>query len=266
MALYSFGAFEFDSGTGDLRKEGRRVRLRPQPARALEHLLERAGELVSRSDLQRVIWPDGTFVHFDHGLNSCIKQIRAALGDSRSAPCYVETLVRRGFRFIAPVTMVPSEDLPPKPRRRHILVLPVRPLEDGEELAAIAGAEALGEEILVQLTQVSPREVAVVSMAPLEQGAAIEPEVPVDFFLAASIRPTVNRLRVTSKLIDARSLCHVWVGRFYAPLDPPLDAPVSVAQRIVSEVLATLEGDEVAGWSNEGARRSNVPVVGGTRP
>lgn len=82
------------------------MRLRPQPARALEYLLERRGELVSRSQLQRAIWPEGTFVHFDHGLNSCVKQIRAAIGDSRSSPRYVETLVKRGFRFIAPVVAV----------------------------------------------------------------------------------------------------------------------------------------------------------------
>src|SRR5688572_5425502 len=124
MTLYRFGEFDFDSTTGELRQTGRRVPLRPQPARALGHLLERQGQLVNRWDLQRAIWPDDTFVHFEHGLNSCMKQIRAALGDSRSSPRYVETLVRRGFRFIAPVIVV-------------------RP----------AGVEALGEEFLVQLTE-----------------------------------------------------------------------------------------------------------------
>lgn len=109
MAVYRFGyrdRLEFDSATGDVVKGGRAVRLRPQPARALEHLLQHQGDLVSRAELRRAIWPDGTFVHFDDGLNSCIKQIRAALGDSRSAPQYLETLVKRGFRFVTPVTMV----------------------------------------------------------------------------------------------------------------------------------------------------------------
>ena len=111
MALYRFGTrfdlFEFDSATGEVVKEGRCVRLRPQPARALAHLLERHGELVSREELQRAIWPDGTFVHFDHGLNSCLKQIRAALGGG-SAP-QIETLVKRGFRLVAPVMIVVRE-------------------------------------------------------------------------------------------------------------------------------------------------------------
>ena len=75
------------------------------PPRALAHLLVRHGEFVSRAELQRAIWPDGTFVHFDYGLNSCMKQIRAALADNPSAPTYIETLVRRGFRFIAPVSV-----------------------------------------------------------------------------------------------------------------------------------------------------------------
>jgi DNA-binding winged helix-turn-helix (wHTH) protein len=114
MALYRFGVFQFDSVTGELHKTGRHLRLRPQPAKVLEHLLGRPGELVSREELQRTVWPDGTFVHFNGGLNSCMKQIRAALGDRRSVPEYVETLVRRGFRFIAPVTVAsPHEQTGP---------------------------------------------------------------------------------------------------------------------------------------------------------
>jgi cholera toxin transcriptional activator len=105
VSLYRFDGFEFDSATGELVKDGRCVRLRPQPARVLEHLLVRQGELVSREELRRAIWPDGTYVHFDHGLNSCIKQIRAALAGGEPAggePAgYIETLVKRGFRFVA---------------------------------------------------------------------------------------------------------------------------------------------------------------------
>jgi DNA-binding winged helix-turn-helix (wHTH) protein len=109
MALYRFGqrdVLEFDSVTGDVRRDGCCLRLRPQPARALERLLQSQGELVSRAELRRALWPEDTFVHFDDGLNSCIKQVRAALGESRSAPRYLETLVKRGFRFVAPVTIV----------------------------------------------------------------------------------------------------------------------------------------------------------------
>jgi DNA-binding winged helix-turn-helix (wHTH) protein len=103
MALYSFGVFRFDTRTGEVRNAVGRTCLRPQPSRVLAYLVERRGECVSRDELRGVLWPDGTFVQFDHGLNSCIKQIRAALGDSRRSPRYVETLVKRGYRFVAPV-------------------------------------------------------------------------------------------------------------------------------------------------------------------
>ena len=103
MPVYRFGEFVLDTRSGELRRGSYRVRLRPQPAAVLEYLLQRPGDVVSRSDLRDVLWPEGTFVHFDHGLNSCIKQLRAALLDSRSAPRFLETLPRRGYRFIGPV-------------------------------------------------------------------------------------------------------------------------------------------------------------------
>ena len=85
------------------QQTARSPRVAPPLGPVLEYLLERQGQLVSRSELQRAIWPEGTFVDFDHELNSCVKQIRAAMGDSRSAPRFVETLVKRGVRFVAPV-------------------------------------------------------------------------------------------------------------------------------------------------------------------
>jgi DNA-binding winged helix-turn-helix (wHTH) protein/TolB-like protein len=99
----SFGLFEFDSVDGTLSREGVPVRLQPQPARVLALLVERAGTVVTREELRRQVWSDGTFVDFERGLNFCIAQIRSALGDSAESPRFVETLPRRGYRFIAPV-------------------------------------------------------------------------------------------------------------------------------------------------------------------
>src|SRR5579862_1285608 len=102
-SVAKFGVFELDLSAGELRKGGVKLRLQGQPFQVLALLLERAGEVVTREELQRKLWPSDTFVDFDHSLNTAINKVREALGDSASGPRYVETLARRGYRFIAPV-------------------------------------------------------------------------------------------------------------------------------------------------------------------
>src|SRR5215469_1404910 len=101
-----FGVFEVDLRGGELRKHGLRIRLQEQPFQVLAMLLERAGEVVTREDLQKKLWPADTFVDFDHGLNKAINKIRDALGDSAESPRFVETVARRGYRFLAEVRAV----------------------------------------------------------------------------------------------------------------------------------------------------------------
>jgi cholera toxin transcriptional activator len=103
---YRFGVFEADAATGELRRQGLRVKLNTQPFQLLIMLLNRPGELVTREDIQRELWPDGTFVDFEHGVNSAVNRIREALGDTAANPRFLETLARRGYRFIAPVERV----------------------------------------------------------------------------------------------------------------------------------------------------------------
>jgi len=98
-----FGVFEMDLRTGELRKHGMQVRLQKQPFQVLAMLLEHAGEVVTREELQKNLWPADTFVDFDHGLNKTINKIREALGDSAESPRFVETVARRGYRFLAEV-------------------------------------------------------------------------------------------------------------------------------------------------------------------
>ena len=100
-----FGVFEVDLMAAELRRNGVKLRLQGQPFQVLALLLERPGEIVSREDLRQKLWPSDTFVDFDHSLNTAINKVREALGDSASSPRYVETLARRGYRFIAPVQM-----------------------------------------------------------------------------------------------------------------------------------------------------------------
>lgn len=105
---YRFGIFEADAATGELRRQGLRVKLNTQPFQLLLMLLNRPGELVTREEIQRQLWPDGTFVDFEHGVNSAVNRIREALGDTAANPRFLETLARRGYRFIAPIERVES--------------------------------------------------------------------------------------------------------------------------------------------------------------
>ena len=100
---YRFGTFEADAETGELRRQGVRVKLNSQPFQMLLVLLERPGQLVTREEIARRIWPEGTFVDYEHGVNSAVNRIREALGDTAANPRFVETLARRGYRFVAPV-------------------------------------------------------------------------------------------------------------------------------------------------------------------
>ena len=105
-----FGAFEADLQAGELRKSGIKIRLQDQPFRVLALLLSRSGEVVSREELRSEIWPDDTFVDFDHSLNTAINKIREALGDSASHPRFVETMPRRGYRFVFPLERPAGKD------------------------------------------------------------------------------------------------------------------------------------------------------------
>src|SRR5712671_4294395 len=123
LRVLRFGVFELDRLSGELRKEGLRVRLQEQPLRILEALLDARGEPVTREALRQRLWPDETFVDFDNGLNRAINRLRAALGDEADNPRFIETLERRGYRFIAPVGVPPvappAAEVSPPPMRRH---------------------------------------------------------------------------------------------------------------------------------------------------
>src|SRR5438309_11726358 len=119
-SLLRFGVFDLDPRSGELRKAGVEINLPPQPAKVLVLLACRAGQLVTREELRQQVWGKETFVDFEHGLNSCIKQIRAALDDHPESPRYIETRPRRGYRFIAPVQEAPARAVTPGARSEGV--------------------------------------------------------------------------------------------------------------------------------------------------
>lgn len=135
-----FGVFEIDLRAGELRKSGALLKLQQQPLQVLSVLLERPGELVTREEFRKRLWPDDTFVDFDHGLNAAVKRLRDTLGDSADSPRFIETVPRRGYRFIAPASVPdgPAARTEPGagPRRKSVVWAIVA--------AGAAGAMALG--------------------------------------------------------------------------------------------------------------------------
>jgi cholera toxin transcriptional activator len=150
--VYRFGVFELDAASGGLRKDGKsRPRMRDQALQILILLLGKPDTLVTREELRERLWPADTFVDFDHGLNSAMNQVRSALGDTPGNPRFVQTLPRRGYRFIAPVQIVASNGdeapaAPSKPATARSSIL-----SDGDDLPPV-GNEAV--RILFSLIQV----------------------------------------------------------------------------------------------------------------
>jgi len=101
--IIRFGVFELDIKAGELRRNGIKIKLQEQPLQVLVTLLEHPGQVVSREELRTALWPADTFVDFDHSLNAAIKRLRDALGESADQPVFIETMARRGYRFIGPV-------------------------------------------------------------------------------------------------------------------------------------------------------------------
>ena len=180
-----FGVFELDLVSGELRKSGVKVRLQEQPFQVLKAMVERPGRVVTREELQQRLWPDETFVDFEDGLSTAVRKIRQALGDSASSPRFIETLPKRGYRFIAPVDdgkekvpgpqEQPEQPAPPtSPRWSRSQLQPTQ----GLLAAALLVAIVLGV-ILVTQGSVEPveRPVARFSFSPEGvQGAWISPD------------------------------------------------------------------------------------------
>jgi DNA-binding winged helix-turn-helix (wHTH) protein len=159
--VWRLGVFKVDARNAKLCRNGVPIRVREQSFRALVYLLEHAGQLVSREDLRRVLWPADTFVDFDHSLNTAMMKLRDALGDLADAPVYIETIPKRGYRFIAPVSQPaepPTQTVSPTPlaaqpprlrRRQEPLLHSIRPPERNQDdgIRAIAERISLNSDV-----------------------------------------------------------------------------------------------------------------------
>ena len=174
--VWRFGPFELDLAAAELRKGGTRVKMQDQPWRVLVALVENGGRIVTREELRARLWPDDTFVDFDHGLNIAINKIRDALGDEAARPRFVETVPRRGYRFIAPLERIASP--PPEAERR-----PGRRVGETRSIALLTGAIALAVVLIaafaVRAAWWAKPPLHVIAVLPLRN---LNPEAGTDYF------------------------------------------------------------------------------------
>src|SRR6516164_7470901 len=197
-----FGAFEINSTAGELRHHGDVVKLAPQPLRVLDLLARRSGQVVTRNEIRDHVWSGDTFVDFEQGLNFCIRQIREVLGDTADAPRFIETLPRRGYRFLMPVKAGPVE---PEHVTR-LMVLPFRLLRPDAETDFLAfslpdavTASLGGLKSLVVRSSMAASRFASDAADPKKIGI----EADVDVIVSGTLMRAAGEVRVTTQLTDA---------------------------------------------------------------
>ena len=245
-----FGAFELDLKNGELRRGGALVKLQPQPSKVLALLATRAGQLVVREEIQQQVWTNDTFVDFDQGLNYCIRQIRAALSDDAETPEFIETVPRRGYRFLAAV----EEVLPPAPvvaRRVMLAVLPFENLSGDAEQEYFS--DGLTDEMIAQLGRLNPQRLGVIArtsaMKYKHTNKSIDligRELGVSYVLEGSVRRTPNRVRVTAQLIQVSDQTHLWADSYDRNVGDMLTLQSELAQAIANEIRVQLTPQEQA--------------------
>jgi TolB-like protein/Tfp pilus assembly protein PilF len=250
-----FDVFELDVRVGELRKRGTKVRLQGQPLQVLGALLKRPGDLVTREELRAEIWPADTFVDFDHSLHNAIARIRETLGDSAGTPRYIETLPRRGYRFIKRVDEVkPEASMSPLRHKRdgdarEIQSLAVLPLEDlsgepGHEYFADGMTEALITCLAkIKALRVISRTSAMQYKGVRKSLSQIAGELNVDAVIEGSVLRSGERVRITAQLIHSSDQ-HLWAESYERDFRDILSLQSEVARQVANEVRIILTPEE----------------------
>jgi len=237
-AVVHFGPFELDLRAAELRKHGRRIRLQEQPFQILIELLEHPGQVVLREEIRKKLWPNDTVVEFDHSINAAVKRLRDSLQDSAEKPRYIETLARRGYRFIAPVLRHPHEARQPEVDA-SIAVLPFANTSGDKENEYFS--DGLSEEIINELSRIPGLKVIARTSAFAFKGKQddirkIASALNVAHIVEGSVRRSGNRMRITAQLVAASDGTHLWSQRF----DREIADIFAVQDEIARSVAAVL--------------------------
>ena len=249
--LLRFGSFELDLRSRELRNGSSRSRLQEQPFEILRLMLDRAGDVVTRDELRQRLWPTGTFVDFEHSLNAAIKRLRAALGDDAEQPRFVETVPRRGYRFIARTVDADSaraqERCANAPRVR-LAVLPFSNLSDDSSQEYFS--DGLTEELIAQLGPLCRGQVGIIARwssmffkGTLQRAREIGEALHADYLLEGSTRRDGSRVRITVRLIDTESEAHLWSETYDRTVSDWLSVQADVAGRVARSLMRELAPD-----------------------
>src|ERR1700733_1618058 len=261
--MLRFDIYELDVRAGELRKWGKRLRLQGQPLQVLATLLKRAGDLVTREELRDEIWPADTFVDFDHSLHNAVARIRETLGDSAECPRFIETLPRRGYRFIGRVDDVKTEPrgLPEDRGTHKIQSLAVLPLDDHSgEPGYEYFADGMTEALITNLAKIKALRVISRTSAMRYKGARkslpqIARELNVDAVIEGSVLRSDDRVRIAVQLIDAATDLHLWAESYERDFADILSLQNEISRQVANEVRIILTPEEDAQLTR--ARRIN---------
>jgi DNA-binding winged helix-turn-helix (wHTH) protein/tetratricopeptide (TPR) repeat protein len=239
-----FGAFELDRRSGELRKDGELVKLPPQPFKVLALLASRSGEVVARNEIREQIWSGDTFVDFDQGLNFCIRQIREALDDDAEAPHFIETLPRRGYRFLVPIVGAAPAVAAPLAR---LIVLPFRMLRPDleTEFLAFSLPDAITASVSGLASLVVRSSIAASRFAgePLDLKRIAE-EADVDVVLSGTLLRAADQVRVSAQLTEVPAGTLLWSHTSQLLLGDIFGLQDELAQRIVESLSLPLSTRE----------------------
>src|SRR5215831_1453737 len=232
--------FEVDFRVGELRKRGVKVKLQDQPLQVLRMLLDHPGEIVTRDELRQTIWPADTFVDFEQGLYNAIRRLRGALKDSPNKPRFIETLSRRGYRFIGTIDTTPQQI-------RSLVVLPLEDLSHNPQQEYFA--EGLTEALITTIAKIGSLRIVSRTSAMQYKGVCKPPreiakELKVDAIVEGTVLRVGRRVRITAQLIDARDERHLWAESYDRDLSDVLTLQTEVAQAIATEVRVKLTPEE----------------------
>ncbi len=255
-----FGEYEVDVSAGQLYKHGIRISLRHKSFQVLVTLMEHPGEVVTREDLRRQLWREEVFVDFDNNLNTAIARLREALNDSAEHPHYIETLPKRGYRFLEEVSRAAKPAEKGKAKRPRMVVLPFLNLSG--DPAQEYFSDAITDEIITALASLAPEQLAVIARTTAmhykgcqKDVAHIGQELCADYVVEGGVHRSNDRVGINLQLIQVSDQSHVFARKYNSTLHDLFDIQHSIAETIARHVNITLQLEKAPSGAANRARK-----------